>query len=208
MTVSARRKGRPRKRQPKPGERVPLGLRVTPSLKKALDLSAAQSGRSQSQEAEFRLERSFHDQSLLDMALELAYGPESAAILAMIGEVMKIAGRGTAFAATSTLEGSQRWWDNPYAYDQVAKGIAATLELLRPTGEIELPRTAKLKGGPPKLDFEVTYKRYGEGIAIGLSQPIAFPGSTASMTDERMSYLRKALGPPLVGESKIGSKAH
>jgi hypothetical protein len=36
-----------------------LGLRVTPAMKAKLDAAAAQSGRSQSQEAEIRLERSF-----------------------------------------------------------------------------------------------------------------------------------------------------
>ncbi len=55
------RGGRP-KRQPKPGERVQLSLRVTPELKAELDEAANQSGRSQSQEAELRLERSFERQ--------------------------------------------------------------------------------------------------------------------------------------------------
>jgi hypothetical protein len=50
--------GRPR-REPEPGERVSLGLRVTPDMKRRLDEAAAKSGRSQSQEAELRLERSF-----------------------------------------------------------------------------------------------------------------------------------------------------
>jgi hypothetical protein len=38
---------------------VSLGLRVTAELKRKLDEAAANSGRSQSQEAELRLERSF-----------------------------------------------------------------------------------------------------------------------------------------------------
>lgn len=42
------------------GERVPLGLRVTADLKRKLDAAAEASGRSQSQEAEFRLENSFN----------------------------------------------------------------------------------------------------------------------------------------------------
>ena len=56
--TTQKRAGRP-KRQPNPGERVPLGLRVTPELKTRLDDAANQSGRSQSQEAELRLEQSF-----------------------------------------------------------------------------------------------------------------------------------------------------
>lgn len=41
-----------------------MSLRVTPDLKRAIDDAAAKSGRSLSQEIEFRLERSFHDETL------------------------------------------------------------------------------------------------------------------------------------------------
>jgi hypothetical protein len=54
--------GRP-KREPEPGERVHLGFRVTPDMKNRVEAAAAASGRSISQEAEFRLERSFSDDS-------------------------------------------------------------------------------------------------------------------------------------------------
>jgi|RhiMetdeSRZDD1v2_1073273.scaffolds.fasta_scaffold1991056_2 hypothetical protein len=53
-----RRVGRPTK-APKSGERVPLGLRVTADIKRKLDAAAEKSGRSQSQEAELRIEQSF-----------------------------------------------------------------------------------------------------------------------------------------------------
>ena len=58
--------GRPREREPKPGERLHLGLRVSPSLKRKLERAAAQSTRSLSQEVEFRLERSFEMQTAVD----------------------------------------------------------------------------------------------------------------------------------------------
>ena len=57
-------RGRPKKGQ-EPGERVPLSLRVTPSTKEGLDRAAEENGRSRSQEAEMRLERSLHDDRLL-----------------------------------------------------------------------------------------------------------------------------------------------
>ena len=56
-TTKTKRIGRPTKK-PKPGERVPLGLRVTPEMKKRLEKAAIRNGRSISQEAELRLERS------------------------------------------------------------------------------------------------------------------------------------------------------
>ena len=58
MGERGNRIGRPTK-FPNAGERVPLGLRVTPDIKLKLDAAAEKNGRSQSQEAEFRLEQSF-----------------------------------------------------------------------------------------------------------------------------------------------------
>jgi len=55
---NTKRRGR-RAHVAKPGERMALGLRVTPDTKNKLDLSAQKTGRTQSQEAEARLERTF-----------------------------------------------------------------------------------------------------------------------------------------------------
>jgi len=57
--------GRPRQRDPKPGERVHLGLRVTLEMKRRIEAEAVRTGRSQSQEVEARLERSFRDDEIL-----------------------------------------------------------------------------------------------------------------------------------------------
>ena len=67
--------GRPTKK-PKAGERIPLGLRVTAAVKHRLDKAAKASGRSQSQEAEIRLEQScieFDDPELRSMAHSCAW---------------------------------------------------------------------------------------------------------------------------------------
>jgi hypothetical protein len=64
MADNPKRVGRPTK-PPREGERVPLGFRITPDLKLKLEDAARKSGRSQSQEAEFRLESTFqHDEQL------------------------------------------------------------------------------------------------------------------------------------------------
>ena len=80
MDEKPKRIGRPTK-APKPGERVSLGLRVTADIKQKLDEAAARSGRSQSQEAELRLERSFEREELLPEVLTLAYGKPLADVL-------------------------------------------------------------------------------------------------------------------------------
>ena len=77
------------KREAEPGERFQLGVRVTAELKRKLDAAAEQSGRSQSQEAELRLEHTFDRQDLLSEVLALAYGKETAVDLMWLGAVMK-----------------------------------------------------------------------------------------------------------------------
>ena len=56
--------GRP-KREPMPGERVPMSFRVTPELKARIDRAAEHSGRSVSLEMELRLEQSFEKETRL-----------------------------------------------------------------------------------------------------------------------------------------------
>jgi len=84
MTREKKRVGRPTKKA-KAGERVPLGLRVTAELKSRLDDAAKRSGRSQSQEAEFRIERSFDRQDLLTEVLTLRFGETVARLLLRFG---------------------------------------------------------------------------------------------------------------------------
>ena len=72
MTKRAKPKkriGRPTKK-PRPGERVPLGLRITPDMKRKLERAALKSGRSLSQEVERRIERSLD----VDNHLVIAHG--------------------------------------------------------------------------------------------------------------------------------------
>jgi hypothetical protein len=66
----AKRIGRPTK-PPVEGERVPLGLRVTAAAKRKLEEAAIKSGRSISQEAELRIERSFDDDRLASVEEQL-----------------------------------------------------------------------------------------------------------------------------------------
>ena len=58
MTKEAKRIGRPLK-APHRGKKVALGLKVTADIKRRLDLAARASGRTQSQEAEHRIELSY-----------------------------------------------------------------------------------------------------------------------------------------------------
>ncbi len=63
MSVGKKRVGRPTK-PGTAGQRNSLGLRVTAEIKRKLEAAALKSGRSQSQEAEFRIEQSFKARGL------------------------------------------------------------------------------------------------------------------------------------------------
>src|ERR1700687_5673936 len=98
MQNRVRKGGRPT-RSPQPGERVPMSFRVTPELKEKIDRVAGGSGRSVAQEIEIRLEQSFRDAASLDQAIDLAYGPRLAVLLAVMARAMNEIGRHAEFPA-------------------------------------------------------------------------------------------------------------
>lgn len=82
------RGGRPRKREIRAGDRVPIGLRVSPAMRESLQESADRSGRSLSQEIELRLERSLDRQELVTEVLSLMYGPHAAGVLLLVAHAL------------------------------------------------------------------------------------------------------------------------
>jgi hypothetical protein len=136
--MQRQKRGRPTKR-PSEGERVSLGLRVTPAIKELLDKAAADNGRSQSQEAELRLERSFERQAILGEALELAYGSEAAGILLAVIVAMTETGKIANFDRSQP----KYWVNDPSGYNSAR--IAADL-ILRRLEPIE-------RGVKPSLDM-------------------------------------------------------
>jgi TraY domain len=113
--------------RPTIGERVPLSLRVTPQMKARLDEAAQESGRSQSQEAEIRLERSFVHGDLLGDVLSLAFGAQFAGLLFLLGIAMIDQGR-------RMTEGKGDWTSDSVAYDAAMSAAVRLLEYCRPDG--------------------------------------------------------------------------
>jgi hypothetical protein len=189
-------KGRPRKRQPKPGERVSLGLRVTPGLKLALDSAARVSGRSQSQEAEFRIEQTFFDQKRMVEALDLTFGPELAGILLGLGEAMMEAGK-FSFVMFELSHGKFRrpsgqmfpWFEVPYAYEQAMQAANAVLEAFKPPGPVLLPKR-------DDTDEEAKYNSTdGRSIADDILKEAATGHPSSQGAEERARMLHRVLGP-------------
>ncbi len=159
---------------PKPATRVSLGLKVTADLKNQLDSAARASGRTQSQEAEKRLEQSFRDQALLNQVLELAYGKRLGGLLLLIGRAMFDAGRHSAFTATRKLKDVENWLDNAYGYDQAMQAAHRVLEVLRPKGDTSPPNlqpsevVGSIEGFSSGEMFDFHLKYFGDAVATGL----------------------------------------
>jgi hypothetical protein len=73
--------------------RVSKSFRLTPALSESLDAAAVANGRSVTQEIEIRLEHSERDQRILDSALDMAYGRQTAEILRLLGTSIRDAAR-------------------------------------------------------------------------------------------------------------------
>lgn len=126
--------GRPPTRKVKDGDRVPLSLRVSPEVKKRLDNAAEYTGRSQSQEAEYRLMRSFEHQLFLTEALALRHGPKGAAVMLVLSDALRILER---LVAHLTLkEGGnwpiENWLDDPRCYEAAVAALTCVLKDLHP----------------------------------------------------------------------------
>lgn len=123
------------KREPEPGERVGLSLRVTPEIRTRLVAAHQASGRSLSQEAEFRLERSFDREDLLIDVLTLAFGSKVVAgFFLLITHAMVAAASTPNQAVDSTFDQRSTWLDDSAAFDRAATAAMIVLHQLHPTG--------------------------------------------------------------------------
>jgi len=201
MGKTPKKIGRPTK-EPEAGERVPLGLRVTATLKRQLDSAAEMSGRSQSQEAEFRLERSFAEQHSMIEALELTFGRDLAGVLLMIGHAMHDTGRDVGFTETGTLEGSQNWLRIAPAFDQASKAAERILQRLRPAGEPALTsaRSKNNDGLPAPVAFAL--ENPGVALTNSIMMEAATGKSPAGSLEARALTLHRLAGPLLTQIAK------
>jgi TraY domain len=180
---SAKRAGRPTK-QAEAGTKVSLGLKVTAETKTRLEKEATRSGRTQSQEAEYRIERSFDHVALLPDVLELAYGTELAGLLISIAEAMneaRLAGQ------IMSLEDHQRWSDDAFSFDTVVVAAQAVFEALRPAGAI--------RNTP-----ESTSAKLGQAMAKHVLDSLAEDSAHPFINNAK--HARRLLGPGVVRRLK------
>jgi hypothetical protein len=136
MPKTNRRTGR----KPQPanqGQRASLGLKVTPEIKNKLDAAAKANGRTQSQEAELRLESSFRNGRVAIEVLELAFGTAAAKFMLRVGMTIRSASVAGNFITGTMHDDLAAWSENPFIFDTVARGVMCLLEAQRPQGDPE-----------------------------------------------------------------------
>jgi hypothetical protein len=141
-----------------PGERVPMSFRVRPELKEKMDRWAEASGRSVAQEVELRLEQSSTNEATVEQGLDFSFGRRLAALLRLFGRVALDVGPIAAFQKTGKHDDAINWLSEPFAYDQVVKGVTLVLEALRPDGDI----------APPTGNAESLHERMASGALIAI----------------------------------------
>lgn len=179
------RTGRPTKPAPATGGgKVSLGLKVTREIKNKLDNAARVSGRTQSQEAEGRLERSFERQELLFDVLTAAYGPQAAGLLVVAGEALRLTAvtamvwRGEAEAGADYSEFALDLSD-PEVYRAAIDAVGLIFNFLIPTAAKKSSRELP----------DTTANRIATSILAGLMRPGTFPAK------RRTAEVRLLLGP-------------
>ena len=126
-----KRLGRPLK-APTPGKRVALGLKVTSEIKQRLDEEARKSGRTQSQQAELMIERSFAEEGAFG-------GPEVRQMAHLMAAAFAVAGQRAA-------AGKADWIADPYAYGAGVAGVLDALLIGFPNGEDKARQLEALVG--------------------------------------------------------------
>ncbi len=194
MDPTKSRPGR-KSRQANQGQRVSLGLKVTAEIKNSLDAAAKQNGRTQSQEAEVRIEQSFVRQGLLAPALELAYGRKAAAILLATAHAFTHEGRAAAVISGGSIDAVDNWTTDPFAFGQATKAVAEMLARLSPPADRGTGRVSN----PSDQMWEDMIK---EGVAITLdaikdpSWGQQFPDVHRNRDLEELARQTRELGGP------------
>ena len=122
-----------------PGERVVMNFRVTPELKQRLGRSAELSGRSLTQEIEFRLYKSFAEQDQAELFHSAVYNQKVAGLLAILTRVMRDVGAFASLYSTGSIDRAEwlratktlrRWlffWRGPQRPPEADESLAALL---------------------------------------------------------------------------------
>ena len=159
------------------GNSAVLTIRMQPDLRQKLEAVAAGTGKSLSQEIQFRLKNSFADEQKQD---DRFGGPKLHAVFRAMAEIAKEVGPTAYFLKNMEPAEGNEWLADPYAFEQVVAGCMKFFAFLRPPGDSTPPAqkpliTVHISDDPdfPKFEWNEEDERarnalVGEGIAQGL----------------------------------------
>jgi hypothetical protein len=129
MSSKNRRRG-PAPKGPFQGKRATLTTRITDETRRKLEAASEDTGRSLSQEIEFRLEQSFAGERTIGELLAERFGAQGAVLLLLIGRELRARiARGRSDELTDI---DADWMSDHGAYSHVAEGIGQVLKVLGP----------------------------------------------------------------------------
>jgi hypothetical protein len=124
MTKVKKRVGRPMK-SPQSEARVQLSFRVSAEVKRRLDEAANRNDRSQSQEAEIRLERTLLEEDQFG-------GPELLNMARLMAAAFLRGGRTAARSSNHPNWTARRWIEDPWCYIAACQAVSDALALAQP----------------------------------------------------------------------------
>jgi hypothetical protein len=189
-TKQKNRGGRPRKAPIKQGEKVQIGVRVSPAMQARLSDAAQDSGRSLTQEAEMRLEHSFDRQDLLSEVLVTAFGRRPAGLLLMMARAFADAGTVAGRLVDPTATEVKDWTESKWAVQQAMIALNKAVEWKTEVDEYDDPKESE----PPPL--AVQHKMESPGATLGKAVSNAAFGFAAA--DNPYAELGKTVRP-LIG---------
>lgn len=200
--------GRPPKFPEKGTKRANLTLRVHDATREALAAAAATHGRSLSEEAETRLDFTVRAGTDAPQILDIAFGPELAGVLRLIGRVIADVGGSAKTHAVFSGQQPSSWLDSKFAVDQVTAAVADVFKSLRPAGSDAPPlRLGKLPSG---LDLDMAMANLGSNVAVMVLRAVAghtvsgdldkwAPDIRARLGEAAVARIRENIGTPRVG---------
>jgi hypothetical protein len=107
-------------------------------------------------------------------------------------QLIKLVGPHTGYFSTLNAAGARNWFDDPYAYDQVASGIGSLVEKLRPPGPTAFPQ---------ELEKDADVQKYfGRDVAREFLEILVHEGGGGANDDEITH--RVATGEGRVGDGQ------
>jgi hypothetical protein len=171
---SKNRGGRPRQTPIKDGQKVQIGVRVSPAMQARLIDAAQRNGRSLTQEAEMRLERTFDRQDLLSEVLVNAFGRRAGGYLMLMARAFADAGFAAGRLADALGTETKDWTESKWAVQQAVIALNKAIEWKTEVSEYDDPQESK---APP---LAVHHKMEDPGRILGKAVSDAVFGFTTT----------------------------